>query len=449
MNSKITFPRLATLLADKSGRSKRFSEDFLREFFLLISETLEKGDSIKVKGLGSFRLSRVEPRKSVDVTTGLAMEIPGHSKVTFTPAKELAETINSPFEAFSAVEIADDIELDNLFTDESLQIEEDNNDNSEAVGEENLIINEADAADSADLITSETSKESGEERVTEYIEESPQEIAFEEEKAFDADTAYEEEKAFEEERAFDADTAFDNDKSYESDQNLALEELEEEEESSDQYDHCPANLHSHENNESPEEEEQYESKPKPTRSNIKRSLLIIGGAALLGLILTFGIWYFISSHNLKKSMKEYSGINHEEYPTVGSIFNRTDESNEIQETPDDNGTQTEGSEEMSEIEVSETESVPTNPSDKIVYDTISTTRYLTTMAKEHYGNFNLWPYIYEENKNILGHPDRIRPGTPVVVPKLTKYGVDPYNSSDIEKAKQLGIEIYARYGKKI
>lgn len=432
MNSKITFPRLATLLADKSGRSKRFSEDFLREFFLLISETLEKGDSIKVKGLGSFRLSRVEPRKSVDVTTGLAMEIPGHSKVTFTPAKELAETINSPFEAFSAVEIADDIELDNLFTDESLQIEEDNNDNSEAAGEENLIINEADTADSADHITPETSKGSGEDRFAAYIEESPQEIAFEEE------------------RAFDADTAFDNDKSYESDQNLALEELEEEEESSDQYDHCPANLHSHENNDSPEEEQEEELyKPKPTRSNIKRSLLIIGGAALLGLILTFGIWYFISSHNLKKSMKEYSGINHEEYPTVGSIFNRTDESNEIQETPDDNGTQTEGSEEMSEIEVSETESVPTNPSDKIVYDTISTTRYLTTMAKEHYGNFNLWPYIYEENKNILGHPDRIRPGTPVVVPKLTKYGVDPYNSSDIEKAKQLGIEIYARYGKKI
>ncbi len=38
------------------------------------------------------------------------------------------------------------------------------------------------------------------------------------------------------------------------------------------------------------------------------------------------------------------------------------------------------------------------------------------MAKEHYGNYNLWPYIYEENKAILGHPDRIRPGTKVIVP---------------------------------
>ena len=95
------------------------------------------------------------------------------------------------------------------------------------------------------------------------------------------------------------------------------------------------------------------------------------------------------------------------------------------------------------------EEVPTAPSDPVVYDTISTTRYLTTMAKSHYGNYNLWPYIYEENKAFLGHPDRIRPGTPVVIPKLTKYGVDPTNKDDIEKAKQLGVDIYARYGKKI
>lgn len=67
------------------------------------------------------------------------------------------------------------------------------------------------------------------------------------------------------------------------------------------------------------------------------------------------------------------------------------------------------------------------------------------MAKDHYGNFNLWPYIYEENKAILGHPDRIKPGTQVVVPDLKKYGVDPTNPKDIAKAKRKGVEIYSRY----
>ncbi|MDE5871820.1 MAG: hypothetical protein K2H22_07755 [Muribaculaceae bacterium] len=85
----------------------------------------------------------------------------------------------------------------------------------------------------------------------------------------------------------------------------------------------------------------------------------------------------------------------------------------------------------------------------LAYDAIGKTRYLTTMSREYYGNPNFWPYIYEENKAKFGHPDRIKPGTPVIVPSLKKYGVNPKNPADIEKAKRLGKEIYARYGKYI
>ncbi len=90
--------------------------------------------------------------------------------------------------------------------------------------------------------------------------------------------------------------------------------------------------------------------------------------------------------------------------------------------------------------------VPTQPSDpKPVYDTVTTTHYLTSMAKKYYGNYHLWPYIYKENEKILGHPNRIRPGTKVVIPDLSKYGVDPKNPKDIEKAKNMGAEIYKKY----
>ena len=101
-------------------------------------------------------------------------------------------------------------------------------------------------------------------------------------------------------------------------------------------------------------------------------------------------------------------------------------------------------EEPAEEEVQD-EVAPTRPSDEKVYDTITKTRYLTTMAQDHYGNFNFWPYIYKENQAILGHPDRIRPGTRVVVPKLSKYGVSADNPKDIAAAKRLGVEIYSRY----
>ncbi len=87
--------------------------------------------------------------------------------------------------------------------------------------------------------------------------------------------------------------------------------------------------------------------------------------------------------------------------------------------------------------------------DPIAYDRIGKDRFLITMAREYYGNPNFWPYIYEENRVKFGHPDKIRPGSSVVVPNLKKYGVDPKNPADVEKAKNLARQIYARYGKNI
>ncbi|MDE5903471.1 MAG: hypothetical protein K2H21_09685, partial [Muribaculaceae bacterium] len=89
--------------------------------------------------------------------------------------------------------------------------------------------------------------------------------------------------------------------------------------------------------------------------------------------------------------------------------------------------------------------VPTRPSDQPVYDTVTPTSALGTLARKHYGNYHFWPYIYKENEKILGHPDRIRPGTRVVIPPLSKYGVNPNDAADLAKAKRLGAEIYARY----
>lgn len=85
----------------------------------------------------------------------------------------------------------------------------------------------------------------------------------------------------------------------------------------------------------------------------------------------------------------------------------------------------------------------------LAYDRIGNSRFLITMAREYYGNADFWPYIYEENKTKFEHPDKIKPGTTVLVPDLKKYGVDPKNPDDISKARKLGREIYARYGKRL
>ena len=58
MNQKITMSSLVALLALKSGLSKDKSEEFLKEFFKLISENLRQGESVRLKSLGTFKIGQ-------------------------------------------------------------------------------------------------------------------------------------------------------------------------------------------------------------------------------------------------------------------------------------------------------------------------------------------------------------------------------------------------------
>lgn len=81
----------------------------------------------------------------------------------------------------------------------------------------------------------------------------------------------------------------------------------------------------------------------------------------------------------------------------------------------------------------------------VVTDTITATRYLTTMARAHYGQMEYWVYIYEENASQLGHPDRLNAGTVVVIPPAAKYGLTPGDPEKLKEASVKAIEIYSRF----
>lgn len=400
MNNKITFPRLATMLADRSGRSKRFSEDFLREFFALISETLEAREIVKIKGLGTFRLTRVEPRRSVDVTTGEPMEISGHTKVVFIPSKELAESVNAPFEAFTAIEIENDVDIKDLFADEEIDLQDDNSDDEESISiAENYSPN--------DIEQGFCIKAQGlEPNHQDSSESTPKIIGGE--SVDEADNANGEPKA-------------------------KIEEVS-----------CDPIVTSEEEPEIPDELSEFDE-DNSSKRNWGKIMLISLLAAVIALFATLAIWYIIADDDFNNFFNKYNMTAFVGKKAV--VGSNKDAANTIAHSVEPIVSTDSVSDSLQDSDLDE--DVPTAPSDAVVYDTISTTRYLTTMARAHYGNYNLWPYIYQENQSFLGHPDRIRPGTPVVIPKLSKYGVDPANGADIEKAKKLGVEIYARYGKKI
>ena len=104
MNEKrVTMADLASGLSRRASMPVRYAEEFVASFFALIDEGLLHDNIIKVKGLGTFKLIDVEPRKSVNVNTGEHFEIAGHTKVSFTPDPVLRDAVNKPFIEFETV----------------------------------------------------------------------------------------------------------------------------------------------------------------------------------------------------------------------------------------------------------------------------------------------------------------------------------------------------------
>ena len=103
MNERLTIQDLIDLLAAKQGISKKDAEVFVKEFFLLIEQALEKDKNVKIKGLGTFKLIDVDSRESVNINTGERFQIKGHTKLSFSPDTSLRDTINKPFAHFETV----------------------------------------------------------------------------------------------------------------------------------------------------------------------------------------------------------------------------------------------------------------------------------------------------------------------------------------------------------
>lgn len=82
-----------------------------------------------------------------------------------------------------------------------------------------------------------------------------------------------------------------------------------------------------------------------------------------------------------------------------------------------------------------------------VYETVSASNYLSSMARRHYGAQVYWVYIYEANADHLGHPDRIAPGTRLLIPPRSTFPQAASEREAREIAQRKANEIRARYSR--
>ena len=96
-DEKVNVSDLTDALARRTTITKKNAEAFVAAFQDIFQEGLLRDKNVKITGLGTFRLQWVEPRRSVNVQTGEAIEIAGHHKVVFVPETSLKERVNEPF----------------------------------------------------------------------------------------------------------------------------------------------------------------------------------------------------------------------------------------------------------------------------------------------------------------------------------------------------------------
>lgn len=541
MNNKILLPQLVGLLATAAGISKKQAESFLKAFFSTATRGVVAHENVKIKGFGTFKVSKVEARKSVNVSTGKAVEIPAHYKLVFVPSKSMAEKVNQDFAWLEIVEISDNLSNEELNqvdentkfshrtgepsskTETSVQKgETDGNKSIEReknVDESTVIIPQESVASSKAASSKETI-------VTETEAVLPQQetelIGKESEKTLPTDVASTDTDSPRERGSATAKEEVTSDTQPETSENIIIvpdktekdiaeggvDNKEESIEKSEK-EFVPAppvvsynpNQHNSPTYEQPipedkfvtrEEFEKFASKKNEGGGASKEELLITKRAIkslkkevtevkeksgssvikavwislLVTIILMIGgfiaLYYILNNKiqnagnaNIEK-IEENDNILENEDAIVSNVSNSTinevPQKNANSDKEEDNLQKTDNSsgikDKSSSTATTTENAAATAPSDtQKKYDTVTTTRYLTTISREHYGNYHFWPYIYLENESILGHPDRIKPGTKVVVPSLSKYGVDPKSKSDIEKAKKLGVEIYKKYSK--
>lgn len=472
MNAKITLVELSELMAKSTSTSRKVCELFLRELFATISQALINGESVKVKGVGTFKISQVKPRKSVNVSSGEAIQLSGHKRLTFTPDKSLAETVNQPFAQFETVYLDDAVtdeqlaEIDKQYP--SLFNDNENGAPSAPKGQQPV----AAAAAALPVADEKGAAEPGQE-TPQHEAAAPQPVpAVEPEPAPEAESVPEPadkpEQAVMEPHVAPAMARPIEGPGQRSAAQQPEPSVQEPPERKPMLVGIPIDGPSQPVPEPEQEEETdvdshfYRPEPRnaytPTPEQIEEAsrrpkrpwLWIVLGVLALGL-LAWAITRCGSDGKADVSAQHEvvasDTLTDEQVEQIEAEAAKEKAAKEKAEK----ATAEKAKAELEKAAKAEAENVAKTEkqakSDKNgeqaeVTDVVTSQIVLTTLSEKHYGSPWFWVYIYEENvaRGIIHDPNNIRPGTKVVIPPASKYGIDPKDKAALRKAQIKSME---------
>lgn len=472
MNNKVTFPELVEQVAQYANTSKRMSELFLKELFATISQSLIDGESVKVKGIGTFKLTEVSPRKSVDVNTGEEIEIPGHKKLSFAPDKDMAEAINQPFMHFETEILDDDVTDDQLAAIDA-------GEPIEAPAEAAPVEEEADDTTATEAPAAEAPVAAEEEVVMPPVFVAPVEEPESEEAETEAEAPVEpsEEVPAEEEAPAEVPVQEPADEPEEEAVSEEKAEIEEEAEPEPVTEVEPSAVAEPEDEaEDAEAEGEPEAESEMVSEELadervgqeidkrritRRSLLegfVVGVVTTLIVTLFAYRLYLMKGYEAtpadEEPFTEHVATDSVAAPEQALVENSTEaeqqKAAEEQKKAEEEKKKAEEEKKKAEEEKQKAEAAKPTTANVAAgtTDTIRPGTNLYRMSRKHYGSDKFWVYIYEENKAKYPNPNTIPVGAVLHIPQLGKYGAKAGDPASIAAAKKKQGEIFNHLNKK-
>ena len=400
MNEKITLQDLINLFGEKQGMSKKDAELFVRSLFDLIEEALATEKYVKVKGFGTFKLTEVDSRESVNVNTGERIEIQGHTKVSFTPDTTMKDLINKPFAHFETVVLNDGVE----FEDTPVEVPE-TLDTPEVI---------TPVVETTEVVEIPVPEEIPEEEVAPEIVITEEPEVVEESEVTEEPKAVEEQETVEEtlqeiveETLVPEEAPVQEEAPLEEPQPTITEVAEEEK---------PESIE-----EKPSEEEVVETivEEKVVEESKEKSInrILWGVIVVLVLIILFGAYWMFLRPTDTPEVTPALPVQEKQVVTPAPV---------AEEKPQEETLKTVQFIELSEEELRK-ERVPSF-ADTLDYQIVGTQEEYTLQKGEtiirasvrFFGTKKYWPYIVKHNTDVLPDPDNIPAGIRIKIPKLVE-----------------------------
>ena len=356
-NRVLVLQDIVKALSHETDTSEALCQSFIKELFAIVAERLMDGESVTLKGVGRF-----------DVDGG---------EVRFVADPDTAAAINSAFDCFEAIELADDFDGD------------------EPVAEDVT----PDAAEEEAATT--VDETAGTEDVA---DESPADGAEPEEKESQTDGLEESEADSEENKEEECTAETDAD-----DETVTEETAEEEtEETAEEAEETVV--------------EEYDDEPQPKRGGCRFAWGFLAGFVTAAVVAA--VAWFCLFGVVKKPSSQSAVI--------------ADDTAKVAAADSDSTAAVEKPQEQSEEKTAEPEKESKKAEQTFK---VTNTAYLSNISRKFYGHYAFWVYIYLDNKDIITDPDNLPVGAELRIPAPEKYGIDKNNPESIRRAEIKALEI--------